>query len=162
MSDECMPMPEPAPEHGWLASKAGVWDVDCTMWMAPGAPPFTCVGVDTAEMVGSFWLRATFSCDMGGTPFIGQSMLGFDPAKGKFFGTWVDGFSAGMSHFEGAKLADGSLEMKGEGMGPMGPQSKFRMHEVHHSADSFTFSMYYELPDGGELKMMQYEYKRRK
>jgi len=164
MAEDCMQeMPQPTAEHNWLTSKAGTWDVECTMWMGPpDQPPMKCSGTDVVEAIGGFWISARFNCDMGGMPFVGQCQAGYNEHTKKFVQTWVDSFCSQIMQLEGSRKSDGSLEMKGIGWGAMGPHTHFRSTEDHHSPDSMTFRMFCSAPGGPEVQTMQFEYKRRK
>lgn len=156
-------MPGAGSEHAWLARKAGTWDVKCTMNMGPGRPPAQFDAVDVAEMVGPFWLRGEFKADMFGMRYIGQAMLGFDQLKQRWISTWVHALDSTMTLFEGTRdEATRTLELRGEGLGPLGPGTKFRSTELEISPDHHVFTMYCLLPDGSESQVLQYRYFRRK
>ncbi len=163
MSDSECPMPTPGPEHAWLAQKVGTWDVQCSMSMGPGKPPMEFTAVDVAEMVGPFWLRGKFTCEMFGAKYTGQAMVGYDSLAGKWLSSWIHSIDPTISLFEGKRdEATKTLEFRGTGLGPLGPGTKFRSTEVEVSPDEHVFTMYFELPDGSEAQMLQYKYRRRK
>ena len=84
------PMPPPGPEHEMLKKDVGTWDATVEMFMAPGAPPAVSKGTETVTMMGGFWQLTEFKSEMMGQPFEGRGAMGYDPAKKKFVGTWVD------------------------------------------------------------------------
>ena len=88
-------MPTPGPEHEMLKKDVGTWDATVEMFMAPGAPPAVSKGTETVTMLGGFWQVGEFKSEMIGQPFEGQGITGYDPAKKKFVGTWVDTMSTG-------------------------------------------------------------------
>ena len=89
------PMPQPGPEHEMLKKDVGVWDATVEMFMAPGAPPSVSKGTETVTMMGGFWQLSEFKSEMMGQPFEGRGTTGYDPAKKKYVGTWVDTMTPG-------------------------------------------------------------------
>ena len=52
-------------------------------------------------------------------PFVGHGTTGFDPATGKYVGTWIDSWSPTVMHLEGSCDASGKvLTMTGMAPGP--------------------------------------------
>jgi hypothetical protein len=151
--------PQPGPEHEMLKKDVGVWDATVEM-LVPGAPPEVSKGTETVTMLGAFWQIAEFKSQMFGQPFEGRGTTGYDPAKKKFVGTWVDTISTGISTVEAAydpatKTMTGTME----GPGPTGEVTKTKETTVWTDADTRVFTMY--APDG-TTPMMRISYKRRK
>jgi Protein of unknown function (DUF1579) len=118
--DTEIPMPEmsePTEAHKWLHQLEGEWTATMSAGLQEGSM--------SCKMLGGFWLINNFSADMGG----GQMMnaiqtIGYDEAKKKYVGSWVDSM---MNHFwiyegtvdeTGKKImleADGPNLLGGEG-----------------------------------------------
>ncbi|HYN03132.1 MAG TPA: DUF1579 domain-containing protein [Vicinamibacteria bacterium] len=154
------PMPTPGPEHDMLKKDVGTWDATVEMFMAPGAPPEVSKGTETVTMMGGFWQLAEFKSEMMGQPFEGRGAMGYDPAKKKYVGTWVDTMTPGYSTVE-ATYDPAKKTMTGtmEGTGPDGVLAKTKETTVWTDSDARVFTMY--APDG-TTPMMRISYKRRK
>jgi hypothetical protein len=154
------PPPTPGPEHEMLRKDVGVWDATVEMFGPPGTPPAVSKGTETVTMLGPFWQVGDFKSEMFGQPFEGKGVTGYDPAKKKFVGTWVDTISTGISTVEATydpvrKMVTGTME----GTGPDGTMMKTKQTTEWKDADTRVFTMY--APDG-TTPMMRISYKRRK
>lgn len=163
LAQEGPPMPKPGPEHEMLKKDVGVWDATVESFMAPGAPTIS-AGTETNTFIGGFWLVSHFKSEMMGQPFEGLGTTGYDPAKKKYVGTWVDSWTPGLSTVE-ATYDDGAKTLTGwmAGPGPDGAASKLRETTVWKSPDLRVFTLYGPKgPDGKEPTMLKITYKRRK
>lgn len=151
---------KPLPEHQSLSQNVGNWDVDCKIFMEPGKPPMEFKGRDVVTAVGPYFIQGHFTADFNGAPYEGKSTVGFDPKLGKFFSTWIDAMGPTMSQFQGERNEDGVLRFKGTHDAMFGPGSRFESEEVTLSPDHRTFRMWVRLPDGKELPMLDYSYRR--
>ena len=155
------PMPKPGPEHELLKKDVGTWDATVEMMMPPGPPS---KGVETNVLgPGGLWVISDFKSEMMGAPFQGHGVAGWDPAKKKYVGTWVDSMSTGISVTESAydpatKTSTGILE----GPGPDGMPMKMKAVTQYQDDDTRVFTMYMKGPDGKEAPSMRITYKRRK
>ena len=84
-----------------LRKDVGTWDATVEMFMAPGAPPEVSKGTEIVTMMGGFWQLTEFKSEMMGQPFEGRGATGYDPAKKKYVGTWVDTMTPGYYTVEG-------------------------------------------------------------
>ena len=154
------PMPQPGPEHEMLKKDVGTWDATVEMFMAPGAPPSVSKGTETVTMMGGFWQLAEFKSEMMGQPFEGRGTTGYDPAKKKYVGTWVDTMTPGYYTSEATyDAATKTLTGFMEGPDPSGQVTKTKETTVWKDADTRVFTMY--APDGQTVGM-RITYKRRK
>lgn len=158
-------MMEPTEHHKLLAKAVGTWDADMTMWMAgPDGEATKTKGTETVEMFGEFWSVGQLKYDFMGMPVTGRSTIGYDPAKNKFVGTWIDTTSAFAAQMSG----DYDKETKtftymGEMPGPDGNTSPFKIIERHTDDDNKTFEMHMQSPGSDELvKFMEIKYSRKK
>lgn len=151
--------------HKLLEPTAGEWSAKVTMWMKPGAPPVESAGtMVTRSVYGGRYYHAAYKGEMMGTPFEGVATTGYDNLTGKFWNTWVDSMSTGLSYMTGTyDPASKSITFKGEMPDPMSPKTIVKMREVFKigEADRQVMEMY-ETRDGKEAKTMEIVYTRKK
>jgi hypothetical protein len=158
--------PKPTKEHEELKSEVGGWDAEMLIWPAPGAEPMKSKGVETNEMFGPYWLMSKYEGEVVGQKFTGHMMLGYDPAKKKYIGTWIDTMSPfGMTMEGDYDESTHTSTMMGVGTSwETGKPEKTKMVTRYESDDEKTFEMYMEKP--GEpaewVKGMEIKYNRRK
>ena len=154
------PMPTPGPEHEMLRKDVGTWDATVEMFMAPGAPPSVSKGTEIVTMLGGFWQITEFKSEMMGQPFEGRGAMGYDPAKKKYVGTWVDTMAPAYYTVEGTyDAATKTLHALMDGPDPSGQVTKTKETTEWKDADNRVFTMY--APDG-KTPVMRISYKRRK
>jgi hypothetical protein len=120
--------PKPAAEHEWLKKFEGEWTTESKATMIPGQPEMQCKGTVSCRMLGGFWVVNEWNGDMNGVEFKGLQTLGFDPAKKKYVGTWVDGMTSHMWKYEG-QVEDNRrivLQAKGPNFMAEGKETDFR------------------------------------
>ena len=151
------------PQHEWMATQVGTFDVDVTSWMDPAAPPMESKGVAvrTMQMDGRV-MSDEFQGDMMGMPFTGLSRNGYDNVSGKYWSTWTDSMSTGIMVSEGECDENHTCTYVGTYNDPIkgGPVTN-RYVIKWKSADEQIFAMYGPGPDGAEVKMMEMTYTRR-
>ncbi len=152
-------------EHAALARAVGTWDVQSSMWMAPGAPPVVSKASATfSQILGGKWLRQDYQGDMMGQPYVGQSTIGYDTMTKQYVATWIDGFSTGMMVMAG-KSSDGGKTITWTSEMPFCPMTggpiAMRYVEAWASADHMTFTMFQTPKGGTESKSMELVYSRR-
>jgi hypothetical protein len=154
------PTPTPGPEHAMLKKDVGTWDATVEMFMAPGAPPAVSKGTETVTMMGGFWQLTEFRSEMMGEPFEGRGTMGYDPAKKKFVGTWVDTMAPAHYTVEGTyDAATKTLTGWMDGPDQTGVVTKTKETTEWKDADTRVFTMY--APDG-KAPVMKITYKRRR
>jgi hypothetical protein len=152
------PMPQPGPEHELLKKDVGTWDATVEMTMAPGAAPTVSKGTEVVTMLGGFWQLSEFKSELMGQPFEGRGTVGFDPAKKKYVGTWVDTMTPGYATVEGTyDAATKTLTATMDGPGPTGERVQMKETTEWKADGTRVFTMHG--PDGGV--MMRITYKRR-
>jgi hypothetical protein len=155
------PLPKPGPEHELLKKDVGTWDATVEMMSPPGPPS---KGTETNVLgPGGMWLISDFKSEMMGAPFQGHGVTGWDPAKRKYVGTWVDSMSTSISLSEGTydpatKTSTGTIE----GPGPDGKPMKMKAVTHYRDDDTRVFTMYNTGADGKEAPSMRITYKRRR
>jgi hypothetical protein len=160
-AQEAPPMPKPGPEHEILNKDVGTWDATVEMLMPPG-PPSKGTEVNTLGP-GGLWLISDFKSEMMGAPFQGHGVSGWDPAKKKYVGTWVDSMSTGVFTIEGTyDAASRSMTSMMSGPGEDGQPMTMKAVTQMKDDDTRVFTMHMKGPDGKEAPTMRITYKRRK
>jgi hypothetical protein len=154
-----MQMPKPGKEHQLLASAAGNWDVAIEMAGMPASK-----GTATIEMaMNGFWRVEHFKGEMGGMPFEGRGVTGFDPIKGKYVATWVDSMAPALTVTEGTYDEKAkTLTMIGDGYNETGQKAKYKFVHTTKDADHFVFELSQVGGDGKDVKVLTINYTRRK
>jgi hypothetical protein len=151
-------MPKPGPEHEMLKEMEGTWDA---VIEAGGQES---KGTMVYKMgLGGFWLLSHFDGDLGGMKFQGRGMDGYDPAKKKFVGIWADSMSPTPIVSEGSYDKEkATMTMSGEGPGPEGKPTKYKMVTQMKDKDNMVFTLSDAGKEGKEEVMMTITYKRKK
>ena len=153
----------PGPQHKWLASTAGNYDMKIKSWHAPGAPPSEEAGSAVrATMFDGRILVEDIKASMMGTTFTGHGMRGYDNVSGKFWSTWMDSMSTGLMVSEGSCDDKGTCTFTGSWNDPIkkGPVTA-RMTTRWTSPTVEVFEMYGPDKSGKEMKMMEITYTRK-
>jgi hypothetical protein len=145
---------KPGPEHAKLKELVGTWDA--TVKMMGQESKATC----TYRMgLGDLWLLSNFNGDFGGMKFTGHGVDGYDTAKKKYVGFWVDSMSTGMIQLEGEYDAEKKvLTMTGDSVGPDGKPVKMKTTSEMPDKDTIVFKMFM---GGTPEPMMTINYKRK-
>ena len=153
----------PGPQHGWLAGQVGTYDVAITSWMDPGGPPVESKGVATRTMhMDGRILHEEFEGDMMGMPFTGLSRVGYDNVSRRYWSTWTDSMSTGISVSEGDCDEQHTCRYVGTYNDPVKGGPVTTRYEMRwKSPDEQVLVMYGPGPDGAEVKMMEMTYTRR-
>ncbi len=146
------------PQHAKLKEMEGDWDAVVKMQGSESK------GTSTFKLeLGGMWLVSDFKGDLGGMPFLGKGIDGYDPAKKKYTSIWVDSMSSTFMISEGTYDSAGKvLTMVGEQKGPDGTGMKMKSVSEMKSADLMVFNMYMVGADGKDSPMLSIEYTRRK
>ena len=152
------PMPKPGPEHERLKRLEGTWEA--TVRSEGGESK----GTMTYKLeLGGLWLVSHFKGDFGGQSFEGKGFDGYDPAKKKYVGVWVDTMSLAPLIMEGNFDKEGKvLTQIGEGPGMDGKMTKFKSVTEIKDPDTMVFTMSSPGRDGKEQTMLTISYKRKK
>ncbi len=152
-------MPQPTEHHKMILKGVGEWEGSMTMY-GMGPEPMTIPAKESVTALGQFWTQSRFSCDFGGMAFEGSATSGYDPAKKKFVGTWIDNMSTSITVMEGDydKKA-GTLTMHYKGPHPATGEMV-----AHRNVSKFTddtYSMEFFVGQGdAEMKSMTISMKR--
>jgi hypothetical protein len=149
---------KPGPEHERLKMYEGNWDA--VMEMGGQSTKATAT---YKSICGGMWMASDFQGDLGGIPFQGHGVDGYDQRKKKYVGAWFDSLTSAPLRFEGNYDPKTKLVvMTGESVGADGKPEKFKTTTEHKDKDHFTFKMYMVPPEGNEQLAFTITYTRRK
>ena len=153
----------PGPEHEGLADLAGTWDVTTTFLMTPdGEPAVSQATADRSMIFGGRVLEEQFSGAMGGLPFQGRATTGYDNVTGRYWGTWIDTVSTGITVLQGGYDETGLWVMEGETPDAMtGTLVPMRIESRRDGPDRHVDTFFMPGPDGELVPMMEMVYERR-
>ena len=152
----------PGPQHQWLASMAGSWEVTTTFWMQPGGPPQSSTGIAERSMIlGGRVMMEKVTSTMMGMPFEGMGLTGFDNVAGHYLGTWQDNMGTGVMVSTG-KCADQHCDFTAAYNDPISGKAKSYRMTSDYAGDHETFNMFDTGPDGKEFKSGELVYTRKK
>lgn len=132
-------MPQPSQEHVWLQKFKGEWTTESKAKMAPDQPPMQCSGTLSSRQLGEFWVLNEMKGEMYGAPMNGVQTIGYDDAKKKYVGTWVDSMTAFMWQYEGSVDPSGRvLTLEADGPNFMGNGKLTKYQDIYEfkSADA--------------------------
>lgn len=154
MMEGWMSYSTPGETHSNMAKSAGTWSMKTKMRMMPDMPwEESTSTLEVSPIMGGRYLFEKVNGSMGGQPFEGMNIIGYDNFKKKHFYTWFDNMGTGIFYAEGDMAADGK-SITYHGNGPdffSGTTKKFRSVMKHDSADQHTLEMYSFGPDGKEF-----------
>jgi hypothetical protein len=156
-------MPKPTPHHEAMKAQAGTWDAVVKMGMGPGKPPMEMKGVEVNTLLlGGLWLASEFKADMGGAPFEGRGLFGYDTQTKRHVGTWVDN-SATWQAVTSGTCKDGCRELVSffQGYTPEGKPASYKEVFRQPDADHRRMEMYTKGAKGWNL-ILEIDYTRRK
>jgi hypothetical protein len=148
---------KPGREHELLRKFEGEWDATVKFQGSESK------AVSHNEVtLGGFWLVTHYKGEFAGAPFEGRGATGYDPAKKKYVGTWIDSMSASLLVLEGDFDKDRkTFTETGEGPGQDGKPMKMKGVYEFKDADTTVFTMY-GVADGKDQEMFQITYHRKK
>jgi hypothetical protein len=154
-------LPPPPPELKVFEKDVGTWDAEVAFFAAPGAPPHLSRGVAESRLIaGGRWLVTDFK--NATTGFEGHGVFGWDQARGRYTGVWVDPARTSLVVADGA-WDEAKRAMTFSAEAQFGDK-KVRWREVTETKDADTqiFRSLFPLPGGGEFEMMTVTYRRRR
>ncbi len=154
----------PGPMQKMIAMADGTWNTDVTFWMAPGAPPSKMSGSCTNKMIlGGRYQESRHTSDMGGQPFEGIGIMGYDNIKKTFFSTWIDNMSTGVMTLEGKwDDATRTVTFTGKSTDPTTGKDCNVREVVKWVDDNHQTMEMYIMKDGTEYKNMEIQLTRKK
>jgi hypothetical protein len=158
-------LPTPGKEHALLASDVGTWEAAIKMYGPPGEPAVEKGSETNTLLPGGLWVLSEFTGTIGGQPFSGRGQTSYDPASGKYVGTWIDSMSTKPMLLEGSyDEATGTLTMEGESVGFDGKPARARLVTTHKPDGSRHFTMHMKSDVTGPdfVKMLEITYTKKK
>lgn len=155
----------PLPEHEWLANLAGKWDIECEYFYGDAEPAITTTAVDTARMMGPFWLVDELTIDMLASPIRAMAFTTFSPLRRTFITRWVDSSMPYPYRFEG-RYNRPTRQLK---MGGMNYDPVHRVESLYRSTTTFPddamseriLELDVESPEGERIPVLRYHMRRR-
>jgi len=149
----------PGTPHKHFKRLAGRWDCE-VKWFTP-KPTVSQAKANFQVIMGGRFLQQRFRGKLQGKPFQGMGITGYDNAKKKYVGAWIDSMGTGIMTLEGTYDADTqTLTEIGTASSFMGPM-KLKLVSKYIDNDKFLFTM--SLLKGDETqKMMEITYTRAK
>jgi hypothetical protein len=129
IAQEQLEFPGPEKEHQWLEKFVGQWATTSKGSMGPDSPPMECNGTIESRMIGEYWVVNEMQSTPQGIPMQGLQTIGYDPAKKKYVGTWVDSMVNHLWLYEGTVDESGkklTLEAEGPNLLADGKLTRFR------------------------------------
>ena len=126
--------------------------------LAAGAFLRRAEATESVVSVGEFWTQSRFECDFMGAPYIGTGCVGYDVAKEKFVGTWIDNTTTYIAQMEGEMNDEGAIVMHWSAPDPMSGET-VPHHSVSLNTDDGRVSTFY-MGEGEGVKVMVIEMKR--
>jgi len=161
MMETMMKAATPGGPHAYLAEMAGSWKATMKMWDPSGQESQAVGTMERSMTLGGRVLEENFKMDFKGMPFVGVGHTGYDNVTGKYWSTWFDNMSTGVTLMEGAideKTGKGSF--KGESPDPMaGKRIPMRM-DVQNEGGKETATFFMQMPNGEMAKTMEIVYER--
>lgn len=150
----------PGPEHERVMKMAGNWTAEIEFHHKPGDEPNKSAGTAVfTPILGGRFLQEEFKSDMGGMPFEGRGLSGYDNVQKKYIAIWMDSMTTGAMLMTGDW--DESLKgvvFHGEETDPTGAKWKLRSVAREESPTKHVYEMYKTGADGKEFKALQVTY----
>jgi hypothetical protein len=147
------------PQHAHLAHAVGSYSMSIKTWMEPGAEPTVSEGtaVRSLELGGRVLVEEVDGSVMG-QPFQGIGRTGYDNVTERYWSTWTDNMSTGLTVLYGSMGEDGSGSFEGQVPDPMtGGTSTMRLEMRMEGAKEIS-DFYMVGPDGNKVKTMEITY----
>jgi len=164
MEEMMMKLAMPGPNHERLKKLVGEWNLTVKWTPDPSQPMSETKSTSTVtSLMDGRYFQELSEGDMGGQPFRGMGVTGYDNILKKYVSTWIDNMGTGIMTSQGTADASGNvLNWMGESSDPMtGKTAKYRMVTRFADDDHHTFEMYSKTPDGKEFKSMVISYERK-
>ena len=154
----------PGAPHRMLAKLAGKWKSTVRSWVDPSKPALVETGTNEQKSIlEGHYLQQMETGTMGGVPYSGLGITGYDNQAGKYFMTWMDSMSTGMMLFEGEATADGKTITLGSDFNdPVSGHVTNRAVLQILDDNNYTFDMFRTDKTGTEQKVMEITYTRAK
>ena len=160
----CAGKPEPQREHAWLHRIVGEWTCEGEAVMGPDQPPTKWKATETVRSLGGLWVICEGVGEMpGGGESRSVMTLGYNPAKGRFAGSFVASMMTHMWVYDGELNGDVlTLHTEGPSMAPGGAgTAKYKDIVEIKSDDERTLTSVMQGADGKWCQFMSAVYRRK-
>ncbi|MFQ5506802.1 MAG: dienelactone hydrolase family protein [Planctomycetota bacterium] len=158
-----VPKPTPGELHRVLWREVGVWD--CTMKLfQPSQEASISKGTETTRLLaGGLWVVSDYEGELLGVPYHGHGVIGYDSARRKLVGTWVDSMSDRLSQMEGVYDAKTRTRtMWVDSIDPTTGKTRKDRHVLRYEGeDAMLFSIFVVRPGETDSKVIEVTMKRR-
>jgi hypothetical protein len=165
MMDKMAKAATPGPQHAKLAKMAGEWTCAVKYQMDPSQPAQESQSTATiTTLMDGRYIQEVDAGQMGGMPFNGIGVTGYDNVSGKYVFTWIDNMGTGIENGVGTSDASGKvITMIATMNDPVtGKPTKSRMVTTLIDDNHHTFEMYGTPPGAKkEMKIMTIDYQRK-
>jgi hypothetical protein len=155
---------KPQKEHDWLQQLVGEWTSEMDCAMGPDQPRQKSKGKETVRSLGGLWTLGEGEGEMpDGTTGKTLITLGFDPAKGRFVGSFVGSMMTYQWIYDGSLDESGkilTLETEGPNMAGDGAIMPYRDVVTIAAPGHRTLSSYTPDGNGGWTEFMTAHYRR--
>ncbi|QOV89125.1 DUF1579 domain-containing protein [Humisphaera borealis] len=155
---------KPEPQHAFLQQLVGEWTYDGEALMGPDSPPEKMSGTETVRSLGGLWVIGE---GKGKMPDGGEATmivtLGYDPALGKYVGTWIGSMMARLWVYE-VTVEGNVINMESDGPSFADPNKTVRYRDAIEivSSDHRIFTASFLPDDGSRITFMTIHYRRKK
>ncbi len=159
-----LPSPKPTKEHNALKAEAGVWEGKVKMFLGPGAPVIEGESLETVTTVcNGLHSTASFKMEIGTTKFEGHSVIGYNPRKKEYTGTWVDTSTVTPTLLTGKYDADKKIMTMLSTVVDAASGQEMKQKQVTTLVDENTkkFEIFFVTPQG-DVKILEINAKKRK
>lgn len=127
---------EPTEEHRWLQQMIGKWTFESACQGGPGCEPSVSRGVERVRAFGDLWVIGDGQGEMPGEATMSFiTTLGFDPARGRYLGTWIATAMGSMFVYDGTREGD-VLTLDTEGPAFTDPTNTARYQDIIELIDA--------------------------
>lgn len=146
----------PGENHKILAKDAGSWKTEMSMYEEPNSAAVTSVGTAEISMIlGGRYQQSIYKGDMGGMPFEGISIVGFDNSKKVFVNSWIDNFGTGLMVMEGKWDTPGKkVTYTGKTVDPVSGK-EIKVRQVLTIDDKSQYMEMFMVENGKEYKSLE-------
>ena len=110
MMDKMAKAATPGAPHAMLTKMAGEWSCKVKYQMDPSQPWQESQSTATVTgLMDGRYIQEVDSGQMGGMPFNGMGLYGFDNVSGKYVSTWIDNMGTGIMSSVGTADASGKV-----------------------------------------------------
>lgn len=156
-------MAEPQKEHRWLERMLGDWTWEAEAPAHADRPASRETGSEYVRSLGGLWVVGDMRSSGSGDNPGGESILtlGFDPARGRFVGTFVSSMMAYLWVYDGELEGDTlTLYAEGPSFTDEGGMSRYRDVIELRGDSERVMTSHQETADGSWLPFMTMRYRR--